>query len=255
MKEFRLLRADEIEVRVNQINEKGCTLLLYKDARVDMNLLDETVGPENWQCKYEEHKGTLFCYVGIRIGDEWVWKGDAGAPSNMEAQKGEASDAFKRACYRWNLGRALYNSPFIWVDASNYKGVKKGEKWATYDRFKVSHIAYEGQSITELIIVNESAKNREVFVYGPQKAQKRTLSGKAENYTSETKKAVETAPRGQNDYITDLEKDDLEDRCKKDGVNVQALCELYGIFSIEETTVKQLKNMLANWDKIKERCV
>ena len=80
---------------------KGLSLLLFKDARVDANILDETVGPENWQCEFYEQKGTLFCKVGIlcKCLDgryEWVWKDDAGSPSNMEAQKGEASDALTK---------------------------------------------------------------------------------------------------------------------------------------------------------------
>lgn len=164
---FRRLRADEIEVRVNQINEKGCTLLLYKDARCDMNLLDEVVGPENWQCRYEEHKGTLFCYVGIRIDGEWIWKSDAGAPSNMESQKGEASDAFKRACVRWQIGRDLYNSPFIWIPAGKYAAEEYApKKWRTYDRFKVISIGYDDAgNITQLSIMNTKTK-KSVFEYG-----------------------------------------------------------------------------------------
>ena len=97
--EFRLLKADEIDVRVAQVKESGCSLLLYKDARVDMNILDTTpgIGPENWQRKHYECKGNLFCSVGIKIDGEWVWKDDAGAESQAEKEKGEASDSFKRA--------------------------------------------------------------------------------------------------------------------------------------------------------------
>ena len=109
---FRELRADEIECRVGTVSKqgKGVSLLLYKDARCDANILDETVGPENWQCEFYECKGTLFCKVGIAIDrgsdfKEWVWKDGAGSESIMEAKKGEASDAFKRACFKWGLGR------------------------------------------------------------------------------------------------------------------------------------------------------
>ena len=103
MPSFRALEADEVECRIGQIarNGNGLSLLLFKDARVDANVLDETVGPENWQCEFYEQKGTLFCKVGIfcKCLDgryEWVWKDDAGSPSNMEAQKGEASDALTK---------------------------------------------------------------------------------------------------------------------------------------------------------------
>lgn len=104
---FRELRAEEVECRVGTVSQqgKGLSLLLYKDARCDANILDETVGPERWQCEFYDCKGTLFCKLGVlceRTIDtggieskvsEWVWKSDAGSPSNMEAAKGEASDA------------------------------------------------------------------------------------------------------------------------------------------------------------------
>lgn len=108
MVKFRDLRADEIECRVGICRENGLSLLLYKDARCDARILDETVGPDNWQDEFYDCKNTLFCKVGIRVdrGEsfaEWVWKDDAGSPSNMEAEKGEASDAFKRACFKWGM--------------------------------------------------------------------------------------------------------------------------------------------------------
>jgi len=94
MTSFRPLKAEEVEVRVNQCNENGCSLLLYKTARTDMVLLDETVGADNWQNRYESIDGKLFCEIGIRAEHgEWIWKSDTGTESNMEAQKGEASDA------------------------------------------------------------------------------------------------------------------------------------------------------------------
>ena len=95
--EFRDLTANEVEVRVSRITNAGVELLLFKDSRCDMRILDETVGAENWQNEFYEQKGTLFCKVGLFTdydrGPMWVWKSNAGAPSNIEAQKGEASDA------------------------------------------------------------------------------------------------------------------------------------------------------------------
>ena len=126
---FRNLKADEVEARVSQIKENGVALLLYKDARCDMRILDETVGPENWQREHYECKGNLFCRVGINVNyhndnlsDKWVWKSDCGTESNTEAQKGEASDSFKRACFNWGIGRELYTAPFIWVPAVDKDG-------------------------------------------------------------------------------------------------------------------------------------
>lgn len=125
MKIPRLLRDDEIECRLQSVNAgKGknegkayAVLLLYKDARCDMNLLDETYGPENWQRDHKEVNGNLFCGVGIRppAGD-WVWKWDAGSESNQEKEKGHASSSFKRACVNWGLGRELYTSPQIFFE-------------------------------------------------------------------------------------------------------------------------------------------
>lgn len=142
---FRLLRADEIEVRVSQAKEKGAALLLYKNARCDMNILDETVGAENWQRKHYDCKGNLFCSVGIRIGNEWIWKDDCGEESNQSAEKGEASDSFKRACVNWGIGRELYTAPFLWVPAEKTQIVKRGDKYACNDRFTVEKIAYDDQ--------------------------------------------------------------------------------------------------------------
>ena len=175
MVEFRDLKADEIEVRVQSIKVKngaptGAILLLYKNARCDMNILDETVGPENWQREHYECKGNLFCRVGINTASEieepnWVWKSDCGVESNTEAQKGEASDSFKRACFNWGIGRELYTSPFIWIDANKMELYDTGRKdklsnpiYATNDRFSVAKIKVENKRITAIAIKNETQK-------------------------------------------------------------------------------------------------
>ncbi len=161
---FRSLRADEVECRIGTVGRRGngLSLLLYKDARSDANVLDETVGSENWQCEFYDCKGTLFCKVGICIdrGDglsEWVWKDDAGSPSNMEAAKGEASDAFKRACFKWGLGRELYTAPFIWIANQCCNLQQYNGKWVCYDRFRLLGMEVTDGKITYLQILNESA--------------------------------------------------------------------------------------------------
>lgn len=165
---FRDLTADEIEVRVQSVKTNGLVLLLYKDARVDMNILDETVGAENWQREHYECKGNLFCRVGIKCGKterpEWVWKSDCGVESNTEAQKGEASDSFKRACFNWGIGRELYTSPFIWADAKNCN-INNGK---CYDRFIVEKIIIEDKKIMAISIINTNTGKR-CFVW--QKTQ------------------------------------------------------------------------------------
>lgn len=170
---FRDLTANEIECRVQSVKQNGLVLLLYKDARVDMNILDETVKPECWQREHYECKGNLFCRVGIcvetkkgeAIFPEWIWKSDCGVESNTEAQKGEASDSFKRACFNWGIGRELYTAPFIWIPAD--KCSINGSK--CYDKFVVEKIIIENKQITALAIWNVT-KNCRAFVW--QKEQK-----------------------------------------------------------------------------------
>lgn len=167
MIKFRDLRADEIDVRIQSVSMKngvptGVILLLYKDARVDMNILDETVGPANWQNKFYECKGNLFCSLGININydkpdaafPEWVWKDDCGSESNMEKEKGEASDARKRAGFAWGIGRELYTSPFIFMKAEDCN-INNGK---CYDKFKVYGIEVKDGRITRLAIANMTTK-------------------------------------------------------------------------------------------------
>lgn len=157
---FRDLRADEIEVRIQKINDKGLSLLLYKDARCDMNMLDETVGAMNWQKRYARENSN--CIVSIYDDDkkEWISKEDTGTESYSEKEKGLASDSFKRACFNWGIGRELYTAPFIWVpsDKCNIKQDKNSFK--CNDKFKVEKIVIENKKITAVSIVNTTKKCR-----------------------------------------------------------------------------------------------
>lgn len=162
---FRDLTADEIECRIAQVKANGLSLLLYKDARVDQNVLDETVKPENWQRDHKELKGNIYC--GISIWDEdkkmWITKWDAGKESYTESEKGEASDSFKRAGFNWGIGRELYTSPFIWVTSTKCK-IEKTNKVDKYnnpiykcdDKFEVTKIVIENKEIVELEIINKT---------------------------------------------------------------------------------------------------
>lgn len=150
---FRNLHPYEIQVRPTDTKTKGsCTLLLFKDARSDMDILDETVGAENWQREYYEVKGNVYCRIGIKFGDEWVWKSDCGVESNIDAAKGEASDASKRAAVAWGIGRELYSGPRI-------KLTNLPDKYYYNDHlsmsFYVKDIRYEGKTITELVIADK----------------------------------------------------------------------------------------------------
>lgn len=203
--EFRKLRADEIDVRVNQVRENGVSLLLYKDARVDQNILDETVGAENWQRSHEVVNGNLFCNVGIwfdRRSDgygEWVWKQDVGVESYTEKEKGQASDAFKRACFNWGIGRELYTAPFIWVNAGKGVNIEQSKgKTTTKDVFKVKTIEYENGSIVSLEIQNMKKPYNGKVVY---------KLGNSDNEVMpvETKEDSEQKSQEESNKITDTE--------------------------------------------------
>lgn len=177
--EFRKLRADEIDIRVAQISEKGASLLLYKDARCDMNILDETVGPMGWMRQHSRENAN--CTVSLWDKDKqmWISKEDTGTESNTEAEKGLASDSFKRACFNWGIGRELYTAPFIWVPAGKIS-ISQGRngKPATYDKFTVKAISYDGNAISELEIIND--KGVTVYTFAKGKPNKPAYSPSAD---------------------------------------------------------------------------
>lgn len=154
MKEIPLLTKEDIECRIQSVNEKGAVLLLYKTARADMRILDEVFGAMNWQRHHEVVNGNLFCTISIYDPEkgQWVSKQDCGVPSNTQGEKGEASDAFKRAGFSWGIGRELYDSPFIWISG----------KVGKYDRFHVTDIQYdrEKREFTLLVICDDKGKER-----------------------------------------------------------------------------------------------
>ena len=158
---FRNLRADEIECRVAQAKESGVSLLLYKDARCDQNILDETVGQMNWQRHHGRDNAN--CTVSIWDKDkvQWVGKEDTGTESNTEAEKGLASDSFKRACFNWGIGRELYTAPFIWIKAEDCVALKNnGQKWQCFDSFEVEKIVIENKRIVAIAIKNIKSGKR-----------------------------------------------------------------------------------------------
>ena len=157
---IRALRADEIECRIGTISEKGLSLLLYKDARADMRILDETFGCLGWKRTHQSIDGNLYCTVELWDSEkkEWISKQDVGTVSYTEKEKGQASDSFKRACVTVGIGRELYSSPFIWVSAQKCNIQRKNDKWICYDRFSVTDISYsESREITGLTIVNQDS--------------------------------------------------------------------------------------------------
>lgn len=162
---IRKLNADEIECRIGQVSKKKpvVSILLYKNARVDMAILDELVGPMNWQRDHKELKGNLYAGVGIWNNNAgcWVWKWDCGTESNTEKEKGEASDSFKRACVNWGIGRELYTAPRIWITCSDVEF----NSGAPRVNFSVQEIGYdENGAISKLVIIDEKLNVR--FKYG-----------------------------------------------------------------------------------------
>ena len=175
---FRKLRADEIECRIGSVGAKGFTMLLYKDARCDMNILDETFTPFGWQREHKEIKGVVYCGVGIHCAppvangelsmNQWVWKWDAGAESYTEKEKGEASDSFKRACVNWGIGRELYTAPLIFIRAKTEpvgNGYRLSDKRDGYG-YKVAQIEYKDGRISHLVITKNGTQ---VFTFTADK--------------------------------------------------------------------------------------
>ena len=193
----RTLKADEIECRVGTINAKGCSLLLYKDARVDMKILDETYGVGNWQRTHEVINDNLFCTIEVwndRI-NQWVKKQDVGTESYTEKEKGEASDSFKRAGFNVGIGRELYTSPFIWImpkaemkpyNTKDIEGNEANEFYAhkkdSYNKnvyttktvFEVTEIDYDDKgTINKLTIKDHKGNVR--FSLVPEEEQKEII--------------------------------------------------------------------------------
>lgn len=154
MKEIRLLSAQDIECRAQQVAKdfSWCSLLLYKNARVDMQILDETFGRFGWKRSHELINGRLYCTVSIYDNEkgQWVSKQDVGVESNTEAEKGQASDAFKRACFNVGIGRELYTAPKIFISLT--KDDVKNSRLST--RFDVRAIEYTNNQISYLQIVD-----------------------------------------------------------------------------------------------------
>ena len=275
---IRTLRAEEIECRVSVISEKGLSLLLFKDARVDQKILDETFTPFGWKRSHQEIAGNLYCTVEIwdREKKEWVGKQDVGTVSYSEKEKGQASDSFKRACFNWGVGRELYTAPFIWIPAGQTEIQRKGrggeEKYSTNDRFQVKSISYdEERSIDSLVIVNTRGK----IVYawekegsqaegtntnedrsqtkerdGSQAARTAKGKGGGREARAEPRKAVDKADRkirDEADFGQRLEA--LEREMERTGVTLEKVLERYQVRGVSELTTAMYKDALSGLRK------
>ncbi len=221
---FRVLKASEIDCRIQSIGQNktgavGTTILLYKDARVDMNILDETVGAMNWQREHSVVNGNLYCTISIwdEVKEQWISKSDVGTESNTEKEKGQASDSFKRAGFNWGIGRELYSAPFVYIQLDKSEYIERNGKLTSNAKFKVKDIAYdENRNIVRLVVVDSKGKVRFTFgentqqqtqetVYNWQTLKARATQGgisedELKHYLKETLKVNESKDMTQEHY-------------------------------------------------------
>ena len=234
MNKPRALKANEIELRAQSVKTKGAVMLLFKDARVDMNILDEIYGIDGWQRTHEVINGNLFCNIDLWDDKKkmWIRKQDVGIESNQQKEKGEASDAFKRAGFNVGIGRELYTKIFIWINLdANETQPKQNDKTKLQLSFKtkfhVSDIESKDGTIIHLEI--KDANNKTRFTYDASKYK-----------ASDTK-----APKGEPDApkaeikIDTVKAKTLMDKIELKGVDVAKLMGYFKVNSLNELTVPQ----------------
>ena len=226
MIQFRKLKESEIEVRVGQVSKDGvgwATLLLYKDARVDMDILDETVGAENWQ----RHHGrdNRNCIVSIWDSDkgQWIDKEDTGTESNTEKEKGLASDSFKRACVNWGIGRELYSSPKIFIKCEVENKKIKGNP-----SFKVTDIDYDENGDISVLAISDN-KGNGVFIYSRKQKRPATLS------LERAKEREIPPPKGNQLTVSQLKRYG----CKEAEKMAAWLSKQYGVSELSELSAEE----------------
>ena len=236
---IRTLRADEIEVRVQSTKETkngvGAIMLLYKDARCDMRILDETFGITGWQRTHELINGNLFCNIEIWDNDKkcWIRKQDVGTDSNTEKEKGQASDSFKRAGFNIGIGRELYTSPFIWINLNDKEWYKdnKGNIKVT-EKFDVSLVEYnENREITELAIVDKTGAVR--FTYKTNVNAIPSADDKKKQNDAGSKKIDKTKLQILQDLIDEKKADTIR------------ICQYYKVDSLADMTLTMWNNAVS----------
>ena len=223
-RDIRLLRPDDIEVRIQSVNKGGARLLLYKNARVDMSILDETFGPMNW--KREHNLDNRNCTVSVWDPEknQWISKEDTGTESNMEAQKGLASDSFKRACFNWGIGRELYTAPDMFVYKSDLKTFNaSGDRYLCFDKFRVTDIQYDGRTIVKVSVLDEN--NQKVITFGES--------------VKKAEKPKEEQP------VTQANIEALKKAADKKGMNISVVLAMAGVESLEGITPSEYNDAVA----------
>ena len=233
---FRKLTANDVEARVQSADENGFVLLIYKNARVDQNILDETFTPFGWQNKYEEFKGNLYCSIGIKTTNgEWIWKSNCGTESYTEKEKGEASDAFKRAGFNWGIGRELYTAPKTKIKGHTIE--RNGKYAPEYYAFDVVRLEVSDElprRITALTIIGKSMQGGYhedcVFEWSDKSTKKADERNETPNQKAEPK-----ATEKQIDLICDLYTDSEMDK----------IYEWAKVESIKDLTISQASALIA----------
>lgn len=222
MDKFRLLRADEIECRIGNKNKDktAFTLLLYKDARVDMRILDETVGALNWQKHYSRDNAN--CIVSIWDEDKcsWIEKEDVGTESKTEAEKGLASDSFKRACFNWGIGRELYTAPVIWISGHD-----------DTEKFSVKEIGYDEAGNIDLLTIIENRSKEVVFTTNKAKSTGHKKADKAPETSEPVKSLVVQEAEARAKILGYF------NRHQMGASDIQRLCAHYKVKSITMLTL------------------
>jgi hypothetical protein len=225
---FRKLRANEIEARVATVKENGVSLLLYKDARTDQNILDETFGIFGWQRSHQLIGDRLYCTVSVydKSMDQWISKQDVGTESYTEKEKGQASDSFKRACFNFGIGRELYTAPFIWIPSNNVQIKNQNGTYKTFDRFEVKSIGYDDEgNINQLEIVNKSMVKLAYTMGTP-------AEDKSQKLPADKVEALRNLCKKYNDMP--------EDRIYK----------LYGKKKLEDMTMADREDFTTKWEQV-----
>lgn len=238
---FRLLNADEIECRISTVTEKGVSLLLYKDARCDMNILDETVGAMNWKKSYSRENANCTVSIWDAEKEQWISKEDTGTESFTEKEKGLASDSFKRACFNWGIGRELYTAPFIWIPAGTAVITKKpkGDGWTCYDRFTVTELGYDERGrINRLLIMK---KKQIAYEFG----RKSTPAERA--------KAAGSEPQGDGVTRQTFLKLQAVLLNRTDKYTPEYVCQYYGIDNLEELTEKRAVSVIEMLERLNSK--
>ena len=242
---FRALRADEVECRIGTVKKPeegkkgGVSLLLYKDARCDMNVLDETVGEMNWQKHYSRDNRNCTVSIWDPEKSQWISKEDTGTESNTEAEKGLASDSFKRACFNWGIGRELYTAPFIWITGAG-----------KYDRFYVKALQVEDKRITGLVICacDQYGKKTDTVAFAYPKGW-RPEEMPAEEAEEEPAELGTVDPE---DKIDATHWKALQAEIKKHGLAVKAVLNYFGIEKPSEISYQTEHDMVVMLPELAE---